>query len=105
MLIGLPLVVACTTPKPAMVDAQLSEQSGYEQQPKGLRIFIRPLRDKNEIKRYFGADLLAKNILPVFVSAENMSTSSFFWSNLRMYIGGTKIGPAKPPEGLRAAVT
>lgn len=77
-LLGLPLVFGCTTPKPAMVDSKLSEQTGFEQQQQGLRIYIRPLRDKKEIKRYFGSDLLSKKILPVFVLAENRSDASFF---------------------------
>lgn len=78
ILTGLTLLLACTTPKPAAIDTELSGQAGYEQQQEGLRIFIRPLRHPKEIKKYFGADLLAKNILPIFVLIENKSASGFF---------------------------
>ncbi|MCP4991143.1 MAG: hypothetical protein GY928_35345 [Colwellia sp.] len=44
----------------------------------GLFVAIKPLTDKTEIKKYFGTDLLSKNILPVFVIAENNTTSSSF---------------------------
>ena len=78
ILIGLMLLLACTTPKPAAIDTELSGQAGYEQQRQGLRIFIRPLRRTKEIKKYFGADLLAKDILPIYVLIENNSASGFF---------------------------
>jgi len=75
---SLAFLFACTTPKPAVIDTELAGQSGYEQQQKGLKIYIRPLRNKKEIKKYFGADLLEKKILPVFVLIENKSESTFF---------------------------
>jgi hypothetical protein len=78
ILMSLALLFACTTPRPAVIDTELAGQSGYEQQQEGLRIYIRPLRNKKEIKKYFGADLLAKKILPVFVLVENKSESAFF---------------------------
>jgi hypothetical protein len=78
ILMSLVLLVACTTTKPAVIDSELAYQSGSEQQKEGLRIYIRPLGNKKEIKKYFGADLLAKNILPIFVLIENKSESTFF---------------------------
>ena len=72
------VLFACTTPKPATIDTQLVTQEGFEQIQEGLKIYIRPLRDKTEIKRYFGANLLDKDILPIFVSAENKSESKYF---------------------------
>ena len=69
---------SCTITKPAVIDSQLAMQKGYEQFQEGLRIYIRPLRDKNEIEKYFGANLLEKNILPTFVLAENKSESKTF---------------------------
>ena len=78
ILMSLAFLFACTTPKPAVIDTELAGQSGYEQQQEGLRIYIRPLRNKKEIKKYFGADLLGKKILPVFVLIENKSESAFF---------------------------
>lgn len=78
ILTSFTLLFACTTPKPAAIDTELAGQKGYEQQQEGLRIYIRPLRNKKEIKKYFGADLLAKKILPVFVLVENKNESAFF---------------------------
>jgi hypothetical protein len=78
ILMSLAVLFACTTPKPAVIDTELAGQSGYEQQQEGLRIYIRPIRNKKEIKKYFGADLLERKILPVFVLIENKSESAFF---------------------------
>jgi hypothetical protein len=72
------LVFACTTPKPAAIDSDLAHRNGYEQQQKDLRVYIRPLTDAKEIKKYFGADLIAKKILPVFVLTENKSETAVF---------------------------
>ncbi len=35
------------------------------------------MTDRKEIKRYFGVDLIALNLLPVYVNAKNESSSSF----------------------------
>jgi len=43
---------------------------------KALAIAIQPLTGKKECKKYFGTNLLAMNILPVFVIVENRSHSS-----------------------------
>jgi hypothetical protein len=39
---------------------------------------VRPLKDIEEIERYFSTNLLEKNILPVFILAENKDTSRYF---------------------------
>ncbi len=78
ILVSLTLLFSCTTPKPADIDTELVGPKGYEQEQEGLKIYIRPLHYKKEIKKYFGTDLLAKNILPVFVVVENKSESAFF---------------------------
>ena len=39
---------------------------------------MRPLEDKKEIIRYFGANLLKKNILPVFILVENINATRHF---------------------------
>ena len=56
---------------------------------KALAIAIQPLTGKKECKRYFGTNLLAMNILPVFVIVENRShSSSFILSNDRISLTG-----------------
>ena len=72
------LLVACGATKPAVIGSELAQVKGYEETKNGLRIYIRPLQDKNEIKKYFGADLLKKNILPIFVLAENRNDTAYF---------------------------
>lgn len=69
---------SCSTKKPVSIDSQLTMQKGSEQINKGLRVYIRPLREPNEIKKYFGANLLDKDILPIFVLVENKSESKYF---------------------------
>ena len=78
LLLSFFILVACGTTKPATVDSQLTKQEGYEQTRDGVRIYIRPLQDINEIKKYFGANLLKKGILPIFVLAENKSEAASF---------------------------
>lgn len=69
---------SCSTKKPAGIDSQLTIQKGSEQVKQGLRIYIRPLREPDEIKKYFGANLLEKDILPIFILVENKSESKYF---------------------------
>ncbi|MBU0647690.1 hypothetical protein KJ855_00750 [Patescibacteria group bacterium] len=69
---------SCSTKKPASIDSQLTIQKGSEQVKEGLRIYIRPLREPTEIKKYFGANLLEKDILPIFILVENKSESKYF---------------------------
>jgi hypothetical protein len=78
LLLLFSFLIACGTTKPSGIDSQLTRQEGYEQIKDQLRIYVRPLEDKKEIKRYFGANLLEKNILPVFILAENKNTTRHF---------------------------
>jgi hypothetical protein len=79
LLLLLPLIFfACATDRPSVIDSQLTRQEGYEQIKEGLRIYVRPLLDEKEVKRYFGANLLDKNILPVFILAENKNPTRYF---------------------------
>ena len=56
---------------------------------KALAIAIQPLTDKKECKKYFGTNILAMNILPVFVIVENRShSSSFLLSNDQLSLTG-----------------
>ena len=72
------LLVACGTTKPTSIDSQLTRQAGYEQTQKDLRIYIRPLQDTHEVKKCFGANLIEKRILPIFVLAENKNDATCF---------------------------
>lgn len=72
------VIFSCTTTKPADIDSQLTMGQGFEKIQEGLRIYVRPMRDESEIEKYFGENLLKKNILPVFVLAENKSGSNYF---------------------------
>lgn len=64
----------------------------------GLAISIRPLTDKQEVKKYFGADLLSANIIPVFVLAENRnSSSSFILSKDRISLKTSQSGYGSSP--------
>ncbi|HPJ92499.1 MAG TPA: hypothetical protein PLU81_10215 [Deltaproteobacteria bacterium] len=78
IMIYLALPVSCTTTRPASIDTQLSTREGDEQIREGLRIYMRPLEDAAEIKKYFGTNLIEKDILPVFVLAENRTGSEYF---------------------------
>lgn len=69
---------SCSTPKPTGIDTHLTTLKGSEQVKEGLRIYVRPLREPNEIKKYFGANLLEKDILPIFILVENKSESKYF---------------------------
>lgn len=69
---------SCSTEKPSLIDSQLIRQEGYEQSKDGLRIYVRPILDEKEVKKYFGANLLERNILPVFVLAENNNPTRYF---------------------------
>jgi hypothetical protein len=77
-ILGFIFIFSCTTAKPVDIDSQLTAGQGFEKIQEGLRIYIRPLREQSEIKRYFGENLLEKNILPIFVLAENKSNSNYF---------------------------
>ena len=72
------LIIACSTTPPSSIDSQLVHQTGYEQIKDQLRIYVHPLRDRKETIRYFGASLLDKGILPVFILVENKNTSRHF---------------------------
>ena len=78
-LLLLPLIIfACSTEKPSLIDSQLIRQEGYEQIKDVLRIYVRPILDEKEVEKYFGANLLERNILPVFVLVENNNPTRFF---------------------------
>jgi hypothetical protein len=51
-------------------DYRLVQENG------GLAVAVEPLTSPKEVERYFGVDLLATGILPVFVLAENRSASA-----------------------------
>ncbi len=72
------LLAACSTSPPCTIDSQLAHQTGYEQVKDKLIIYVRPLEDKREVIKYFGANLLTKQILPVFILVENKNTSRYF---------------------------
>jgi hypothetical protein len=44
----------------------------------GLIVAAKPILDKNDSQKYFGADLIASNILAILVVAENHNLSSSF---------------------------
>jgi hypothetical protein len=69
---------ACVTAKPSAIDDDLTHQKGDEEIKNGLRVFVRPLTDEQEVEKYFGANLLEKNILPVFVLVENKNPTRYF---------------------------
>ena len=77
-LLSISILFSCTTTKPASIDPQLTMKEGFEQIQEGLRIYMRPIQDQNEIKKYFGANILEKDILPIFVLAENKSGTEYF---------------------------
>lgn len=87
------LLVACGTTKPAVIDSELTKKEGFEQTRDGLRIYMRTLEDKDEIKKYFGTNLLKKRILPIFVLAENNNNAKYFL-----------VEPAPPPQNEQSGI-
>ena len=76
----------------------------------GLALAVQPLRTEAERERYFGVDLVDEGVLPVFVLAENRSsTSSFLLSPENFRLGNAKSppsgegGPGRDPIGLHIA--
>ena len=57
---------------------QTIDRYPHAQVKDGLAIAANPLIDKEEVVKYFGADLLSLDVLPVLVVAENRSLSSSF---------------------------
>ncbi|MFO0795298.1 MAG: hypothetical protein U0586_14705 [Candidatus Brocadiaceae bacterium] len=68
----------CTTMRLPEHEGIPINQSKNSQMKDGLTVAIEPFTDEHEIKKYFSANLLNANILPVFVTAENRSTTSSF---------------------------
>lgn len=62
---------------PDYTPSPLHEYSNKSVQ-EGLTIAIQPMTNEEEIKRYFGIDLLEKNVLPIFIVMENQSSKSSF---------------------------
>lgn len=50
----------------------------YRTEKDPVAVAVLPLTQKNEVKRYFGADLLDRGVLPVCVVVENASRTSSF---------------------------
>lgn len=72
------LLNGCSTLHLPDYEAQPINNYSNFQVKDGLTVAIHPLTGKEEVLKYFGTDLLSSNILPVFVIAENRSSSSSF---------------------------
>lgn len=65
----------------------------------GLSVAVHPITDTAELKRVFGANLLAWRVLPVFVVAENTNPSSSFLISKDLVSLRSKITAADLQEG------
>lgn len=68
----------CSTMRLPDYQSQPFNQYQHSQVKDGLAVAIHPIANKEESKKYFGTDLLSKNILAVHVVAKNRSSSSSF---------------------------
>ena len=72
------LLNGCATLSFPEYEAQPFNYNQHSQIKDGLTVAVRPMTNKQEVKRYFGASLVSANILPVFVIVENRRVSSSF---------------------------
>ncbi len=71
------LTLGCSTHIPPYVPRSL-DQYEHRALGHGLAVAIEPQTKPTEVKKYFGVDLLATNVLPVFVLIENRSSDTSF---------------------------
>jgi hypothetical protein len=71
------LALGCTTHIPQYVPRPL-DQYEHRALDQGLAVAIEPQTKSTEVMKYFGADLLSRNVLPVFVLIKNQSPDTSF---------------------------
>ena len=69
---------ACSNPRLPDYVASSSREYVHKSTLNDLTVAIHPLVSQTEVEKYFGTNLLARDILPVLVVAENRHTSSSF---------------------------
>ncbi|MBI5756565.1 MAG: hypothetical protein HZA12_06530 [Nitrospirae bacterium] len=62
-------------------DAGDASSGRYSHTDNGITVSVDPFIEEERLKKYFGVDLLAKGILPVFVSIENVKSEDGFILN------------------------
>jgi hypothetical protein len=77
-LIVVATLCACSAYKFPTYSLDSDNQYGDSATKDGLFVAIRPLADKQELRKYFGVDLLSNNVLPLFVFADNRTTNASF---------------------------
>jgi len=96
----LALTYGCTTLQLPLYTSPPIDRYENVQVKGGLAVAVHPLVDEQEIKKYFGMNLLAAGILPVFVIGENRHASSSFLL-LKEGISLTAAGvPDRPADGI-----
>lgn len=78
IVVLLTLVNGCTTLQLPLYAPQPVDRYNNVQVKDGLAVAIQPMLDAEESEKYFGTNLLARNILPAFVVSENRHASSSF---------------------------
>ncbi len=91
------LLSGCATVQLPHYQERPPDQATLTQVKDGLSVTIRPMTDKKEIAKYFGADLLSLNLLPVHISAKNESSSSVVVAREEVSL---KILQSRSPENL-----
>jgi hypothetical protein len=69
---------ACSTVAIQKVAAQKASYYKFSSEKSGLKVSIDSYVEEERLKTYFGCDLLSKNILPVLVVIENISSKDGF---------------------------
>jgi len=74
------------------------DQYQYHQENNGLVIGISPITDPQEIRKYFGVNLLEGGVLPVFLSANNQNPKAIFVLQREHITLGLNSNTDKQPE-------
>ena len=68
-IITILILIGCATTKPP--PQYKGTHFLMHQESNGVEVYIEPFVDKNEVKKYFGTNLIAKGIFPVYVKIVN----------------------------------
>lgn len=105
-LLGSCAVATFNTYAPQSDDRELAER-----RVEGLAVRVQAFADQSKIDQYLGADLLDRNILPVFVSIKNYSSTSRYIvlkQDFRIELAGTlrtsRETEAAAPTSLNTAI-
>ena len=99
-VISLALMVSgCSTPPRAEpYHVQAFEQYKNVQIQDGVAVTVYPMNDSQEVKKYFGNDVLSEGVLPVYVLVENRHATSSF------VVSGDKVALQPPAISFDRAV-